>query len=260
MANLNFSPERFSSLQTENEKKYLPSAEEKIPGLDAGTDIYQFYFPADKLNVSRTDGDLFHRDQKKPLIRLSDDEVRIIEEFINSRKNPKARLRLTDYQGQKRAFFTMKLDLRERGSSVNPGLHVIRNSEFEREIDYKLARKIFDEFVPKAHSIIYKTRHLIKDSMDLNPDAKPFEVDFFHGPLNVPNPDRRIADNSGLIMIEKELPSGISPSRENLPQWIGEDITHDPRFTNSQLSQKPYARWQEADKPAILSQIKHFYP
>ena len=29
------------------------------------------------------------------------------------------------------------------------------------------------------------------------------------------------------------------------PEWIGEEVSHDPRYYNSNLSQRPYCQWRD---------------
>lgn len=56
-----------------------------------------------------------------------------------------------------------------------------------------------------------------------------WEVDEFHG------------DNEGLIVAELEVPS--EDVHFTLPAWIGEEVTGDHRYYNSQLCKVPYNKW-----------------
>ena len=56
-----------------------------------------------------------------------------------------------------------------------------------------------------------------------------FEIDEFH------------AENAGLILVEVELES--EDQAVALPDWIGEEITGDFRYSNSNLAHSPYGRW-----------------
>jgi len=70
---------------------------------------------------------------------------------------------------------------------------------------------------------IEKTRHYIPHA------GLTIEVDEFAG------------DNAGLIVAEVELPSedfAFSP-----PDWLGLEVTHEPRYYNSSLAERPFARW-----------------
>ena len=64
--------------------------------------------------------------------------------------------------------------------------------------------------------------------------ASTWEVDEFRG------------ENAGLVVAEIELRSeGQSFER---PEWLGEEVTHDSRYFNSNLSAHPYGNWRT--KPA----------
>ena len=72
--------------------------------------------------------------------------------------------------------------------------------------------------------IIDKTRWLVKSG------KHTFEVDEFHG------------DNDGLVMAEVEL-SAENETFEK-PHFIGQEVTGDRRYYNSQLRRNPYRNWQ----------------
>ncbi|MBI6882797.1 CYTH domain-containing protein [Pseudomonas putida] len=55
-----------------------------------------------------------------------------------------------------------------------------------------------------------------------------------------------LGDNEGLILAEVELTS-IDESFEK-PDWLGEEVTGDPRFYNSYLSKKPFKNWSEHER------------
>ena len=73
------------------------------------------------------------------------------------------------------------------------------------------------------HSAITKTRHLV--------DYKKhtWEVDEFHG------------DNVGLIVAEIELDD--ENEEFEIPPWLGEEVTADYRYLNSNLAKNPFSRW-----------------
>ena len=70
---------------------------------------------------------------------------------------------------------------------------------------------------------IEKTRHWIPAGDLL------WEVDEFAG------------DNAGLVVAEIELPT-VDTAFEQ-PAWLGEEVTHDLRYYNNELSQRPFRRW-----------------
>ena len=73
--------------------------------------------------------------------------------------------------------------------------------------------------------VIDKTRHLIQHAGHL------WEVDEFHG------------DNAPLILAEVEL-QHVAEAIE-LPAWIGREVSSDPRYYNSSLSEAPYSTWAD---------------
>jgi len=53
--------------------------------------------------------------------------------------------------------------------------------------------------------------------------------------------DEFLGENAGLIVAEVELTTADQPVV--LPEWIGEEVTGDPRYYNSNLLKNPYSRW-----------------
>jgi adenylate cyclase len=60
-------------------------------------------------------------------------------------------------------------------------------------------------------------------------DGIKWEVDIFHG------------ENEGLRVAEVELES--EDQSISIPDWAGEEVSHDPRYYNSQLVKEPFSRW-----------------
>lgn len=59
--------------------------------------------------------------------------------------------------------------------------------------------------------------------------AHVWDVDVFHG------------DNDGLVVAEVEL--GDEQEAFVRPAWLGDEVTDDPRYFNSALSERPFSRW-----------------
>lgn len=74
-------------------------------------------------------------------------------------------------------------------------------------------------------SVIDKTRYRIPI------DNFVWEVDEFHGA------------NEGLVVAEIELPAEDTVFEK--PQWVGKEVSGDPRYYNSMLARHPYRSWQE---------------
>lgn len=98
----------------------------------------------------------------------------------------------------------------------------ITRSEFEQETSKEDALYMFDKIDPTT--IIEKYRYKIEFA------GKIWEVDEFLG------------DNQGLVVAEIEL-NTESESFEK-PSWIGEEVSDDNRYYNSNLSLNPYKNWK----------------
>lgn len=95
--------------------------------------------------------------------------------------------------------------------------------EWEKEIYENEALALLEQVDSRR---IAKTRHLVK-----NTDGRHvWEVDEFHG------------DNEGLVVAEIELRDENEPFDK--PDWIGEEVTDDPRYYNAQLVKNPYKNWK----------------
>lgn len=53
--------------------------------------------------------------------------------------------------------------------------------------------------------------------------------------------DEFLGDNAGLVVAEIEL-SDADQAFER-PDWLGEEVSQDPRYFNSQLAQRPFKSW-----------------
>jgi len=94
-------------------------------------------------------------------------------------------------------------------------------AEFEFAIPADEAQALLEGLCLRP--LIEKTRYRIAHG------AHVFEVDVFAG------------ENEGLVLAEVELDD--EDERVELPAWIGEEVTGDPRFYNAQLVREP---WREA--------------
>lgn len=53
--------------------------------------------------------------------------------------------------------------------------------------------------------------------------------------------DEFAGENQGLVVAEVELETPDQPLE--LPAWVGEEVTHDPRYLNANLVEHPFSRW-----------------
>ena len=134
--------------------------------------------------------------------------TRIIQGFLNTDKERTVRVRIKGNKG----FLTVK------GKSNNSGLS---RFEWEKEITIIDAEELLKLC---ETGIIDKTRYEVKKG------NHTFEVDEFSG------------DNKGLIVAEIEL--NFETESFKKPDWLGEEVTGEIKYYNSQLIKQPYKDWQ----------------
>lgn len=138
--------------------------------------------------------------------------TRIVQGYICSERGRTVRVRLRSTDAEGKGYLTIK------GPSLDGGLS---RYEFEKEISVDEALSLLRLCQP---GIIDKVRWLVPMA-----DGHTFEVDEFHG------------ENEGLIMAEVELGAPDEPFLR--PAWLGEEVTGDRRYYNSQLRQHPFTKW-----------------
>jgi adenylate cyclase len=126
--------------------------------------------------------------------------------YLNSAKERTVRIRTIN----DRAFLTVK------GLTVGA-----TRTEYEYEIPLADCSAMLDVLAEKP--IIEKKRYKIPFA------GLTWEIDEFFG------------DNTGLIVAEVELQSEGQAFRK--PEWVGEEVTSDARYFNSNLIRHPYTRW-----------------
>ena len=127
--------------------------------------------------------------------------------YLNSQKERVVRVRI---EGEK-AKLTIK--------GVTQG---VTRSEFEYAIPTEDAAILLDNLCEQP--LIDKHRHKEVHG------GKLWEIDVFHG------------DNEGLIVAEIELAS--EEEKYELPAWVVEEVSSDPRYFNSNLLSNPYCKWK----------------
>ncbi len=96
----------------------------------------------------------------------------------------------------------------------------IVRAEFEYEIPAEDADALLAMCI---QPILEKRRYLVDH------EGHTWEVDEFMG------------DNAGLLVAEIELDRPDEAFAR--PPWVGEEVTHDPRYLNSNLVVHPFSRW-----------------
>ena len=131
----------------------------------------------------------------------------IVQGYISSARGRTVRVRIRDDKG----YLTIKGASNASGTS---------RYEWEKELALSEAEELMRLCEP---GIIDKTRYLVRSGKHV------FEVDEFYG------------ENEGLIVAEVELESEDEAFVK--PDFIGEEVTGDIRYYNSQLMKKPYKTW-----------------
>ncbi len=95
--------------------------------------------------------------------------------------------------------------------------------EFEYEIPLAEAAEMLDQLCERP--LIEKRRHRVDHA------GHTWEVDEFLG------------ENQGLVVAEIELES--EDESFDRPDWLGEEVSDDPRYYNANLVSQPYPSWAE---------------
>ena len=127
--------------------------------------------------------------------------------YLNSAKERTVRIRTIG----EHAFLTIK--------GITTGA---TRAEYEYPIPLEDCNAMLDTLAEKP--VIEKKRYKIRQG-DLT-----WEIDEFFG------------DNAGLIVAEIELQSEGQTFEK--PEWLGAEVTADPRYFNSNLVRHPYTKWQ----------------
>ena len=139
---------------------------------------------------------------------LAYSQSHIVQGYISSAHGRTVRIRIRDEKG----YLTIK------GASNASGMS---RYEWEKEIPFNEAQELMKLCEP---GIIDKTRYLVKSG------KHTLEVDEFYG------------ENDGLILAEVELNS--EDELYEKPSFIGEEVTGDIRYYNSNLMKHPFRTWK----------------
>lgn len=125
--------------------------------------------------------------------------------YLSSVKERVVRVRTIDDEG----FLTIK--------GINEGLTRL---EFEYDVPLEDAASLLE---------LCEKPLIEKNRCKIALDGLVWEVDEFFG------------DNAGLIVAEVELESEDQAFEK--PSWVGEEVSGDPRYFNSNLIQNPFTTW-----------------
>lgn len=135
------------------------------------------------------------------------EQSHIVQGYISSARGRTVRVRIRNGRG----YLTIKGASNESGTS---------RYEWEKELSLHEAEELMKLCEP---GVIDKTRYLVRSGEHI------FEVDEFYG------------ENEGLIVAEVEL--NAEDEAFVKPSFIGQEVTGDVRYYNSQLMKKPYTTW-----------------
>ncbi|MBT8187346.1 MAG: CYTH domain-containing protein [Croceitalea sp.] len=151
--------------------------------------------------------------ERKFLVKNSDyrdtahSQKRIIQGFLNCDPQRTIRVRIIGNKG----FLTIKGESNSSGTT---------RYEWEREIPLDEAANLID----LCEGVI-----LEKIRFEVSVKGHFFEVDEF------------MAENKGLIIAEVELEHEDEPFQK--PHWLGNEVTGQIKYYNSQLSKNPFKNW-----------------
>lgn len=131
---------------------------------------------------------------------------RYVQGYISTAKQATVRVRIVGNQG----YLTIK------GATVQ-----YSRSEFEYPIPVTDAQEMLDTLCDRP--LIEKTRYKIAYGNLI------WEIDEFEG------------INKGLIIAEVELTD--EKQQIELPDWIGEEVSDNPKYYNSNLVKHPFSQW-----------------
>lgn len=139
--------------------------------------------------------------------------IHICQGYLKKSKNCTVRIRTAGDKG----FIAVK------GQTIKGS-----RNEFEYPVPITDARMMLSLFCSKA--VIEKMRYPIHFKGFI------WEVDKFE------------KENNGLVVAEIEL-NNIAQSFEK-PDWVDREVTHDPKYFNSNLIAYPFSKWSETDRRA----------
>ena len=131
---------------------------------------------------------------------------RLKQGYLANQGNASVRVRL----GRNKAFLNIK--------SAVIG---VQRAEFEYPVPLEDAEFMLSQLT--SGPLIDKTRYKVRQG------ERIWELDVFYG------------DNQGLVVAEIEL--NAPDEAFELPDWVGEEVSEDPRYYNHNLASCPYTKW-----------------
>ncbi len=123
--------------------------------------------------------------------------------------------------GAREASVRVRIEGEQANLNIKSATLGIYRQEYEYAIPLADAREMLDTLCEKP--AIEKTRYHVEHA------GHTWEVDVFEG------------ENAGLVVAEIELASESEPFEQ--PDWLGEEVSADPRYYNVSLVKHPYKAW-----------------
>ena len=139
--------------------------------------------------------------------QASDGGTRLRQGYLSTAPERNVRVRI---KGEK-AYLTVK------GKTEG-----VTRLEFEYEVPLTDAETLLDKLCERP--LIEKVRHRIEHG------GRVWEIDEFGG------------ENAGLVLAEVELED--ENQTFEIPSWLGDEVSDDPRYYNASLIRAPYSTWR----------------
>ncbi len=123
--------------------------------------------------------------------------------------------------GDGRCSVRVRIEGEEARLNIKSATLGVRRTEYDYPIPLADAEEMLRELC--AHPPLEKTRYHVPWG------GHRWDVDVFHG------------ENEGLVVAELELAAEDEPFQR--PPWLGEEVSHDPRYYNVRLVEHPYRLW-----------------
>lgn len=157
---------------------------------------------------------------KERMAFLSDRAYLINQAYLPSGKGVTVRVRTRTILRDQ----ATKSELKEAFLTIKGPTAGISRPEYEYAIPFDDAVEMMEM---RDRPIISKIRHEITVGDHL------WEVDSFQG------------ENEGLLLAEIELKSEDEDFVR--PEWLGEEVTDDPRYSNARLAKNPFSKWKDRE-------------
>jgi adenylate cyclase len=150
-------------------------------------------------------------------------KFRVINDSWRERVLQKTLLRQGYIANTQRASVRVRLAGEVGWLSVKAMTRGLSRAEYEAAIPALEANEMLERLCEGP--LVEKWRHIVEYQ------GSEWEIDEFLG------------ENAGLVIAELELETEEAVFAR--PPWLGVEVTHDERYYNFRLSQKPYRHWPE---------------